>query len=202
MESIEYGSNIIIITSSISAKASFIRKIIAEAEGNTGSIYVTTRDTAEEVLDKYKNNNVELRVIDCVSRLAIPDLADSESIRRISSPIDLAGISTAINKFLEEYFRKGKKVILIFDSLSNLLIYSNIKRILRFLHVLTIRIKMAKAKAFYIVDKEACDEKSLIMLKQLFNGVIEIKEEDNKRIVKLITPNIRKEWEEPLKNMF
>ncbi len=202
MESIEYGSNIIVITSSISAKASFIRKIIAEAEGNTGSIYVTTRDTAEEVLDKYKNNNVELRVIDCVSRLAIPDLADSESIRRISSPIDLAGISTAINKFLEEYFRKGKKVILIFDSLSNLLIYSNIKRILRFLHVLTIRIKMAKAKAFYIVDKEACDEKSLIMLKQLFNGVIEIKEEDNKRIVKLITPNIRKEWEEPLKNMF
>lgn len=199
MESIEYGSNVVVIISSLSAKTSFIEKILTGAEENVGNIYVTTKDTAEEVLTRFKN--VDLRIIDCVSRLAVPDMADVKHVKRISSPMDLAGISAAVNKFLEEYFREGKRAILIFDSLSNLLIYSNVQRILRFLHVLTIRIKITKAKGFYIVDREACNDKALAMLKQLFNGIIEITEEGNKRVIKLITPNMRKEWEESLENM-
>ena len=176
-------------------KVSLIKKILRDEIGRgLGVIYVTTKETGEEILKQFENADV--RVIDCVSKLAISDVTDTEKIKRVASPLDLTGISVGVNKFLEEYFKQGKTAIVVFDSLSNLLMYSNLQTVFRFLHVLTTRIRAAKAKALYIVEEGMHDEKTVATLKQIFNGVIEMKEEDNKRFFRLITSKVRNDWKE------
>ena len=94
------------------------------------------------------------------------DVSDDTNIKRVSSPIDLTGISVGISRFLEEYIKSGKdSVVIVFDSLSNLLMYSNLQAVFRFLHVLTTRIRVCGAKAFYIVEEGMHDDRTVITLK-------------------------------------
>ena len=191
---IEDGSNIMIIGPPLVGKVSLVKEIVwGEIEKGSGVIYVTTKETGEEILKQFEN--VDIKVIDCVSKLAISDVTDSENIRRVASPLDLTGITVGVNKFLEEYFKQGKTAVVIFDSLSNLLMYSNLQTVFRFLHVLTTRIRAAKAKALYIVEEGMHDEKTIATLKQIFSGVIELKEENDKRLFRFRSSKMRSDWE-------
>jgi len=191
---IEGGSNIMVIGPPLIGKVSLVKEIVwGEIEKGSGVIYVTTKETGEEILREFEN--VDIRVIDCVSKLAISDVSDTENIKRVASPLDLTGISVGVNKFLEEYFKQGKTAVIVFDSLSNLLMYSNLQTVFRFLHVLTTRIRAAKAKAIYIVEEGMHDEKTVATLKQIFNGVIELKEENDKRFFRFKSSKVRSDWE-------
>jgi|Deesub1362A_J573_1020465.scaffolds.fasta_scaffold02122_6 KaiC/GvpD/RAD55 family RecA-like ATPase len=190
------GSNIMILGPPLIGKSKFARMIFREEiKKGSGGIYVTTKDTPEELMEWF--GDIEFKIIDCVTKIAIPDVQDTDSIKRVSSPIDLTGISVGINKFLEGYIRGGKEnVIVVFDSLSNLLMYSNLQTVFRFLHVLTTRIKTSKAKAMYIVEQGMHDDMTITTLKQIFNGFIEFKEENDKIYLRFTTPKMRNGWKE------
>ncbi|GAA0201828.1 hypothetical protein GCM10009000_015020 [Halobacterium noricense] len=63
-----------------------------------------------------------------------------------------------------------------FDSLSTLLMYSNLQTVFRFLHVFTGRVQSAEALGLFIVDSTAHDNQTMSTLRQLFDGEIEVRE--------------------------
>ncbi len=192
------SNNVMVIGPPLVGKSILVRNIIYEkVSRGFGGIYVTTKDTAETVLDWFRSFNLEdLMIIDCVSRTIFSDAPDTDKIKRISI-MDLTGISVRINTFLERLWKSGRKnVVIAFDSVSTVLMYLNPQTIFRFLHVLTNRIKTFGAFAFYTVDQNMHDERTIAMLKQLFNGVIEIKEEENRRFFRYVSPSTRTEWKE------
>ncbi len=192
------SNNVMVIGPPLVGKSIFVRNIVWEKVSNGfGGVYVTTKDTAEAVLDWFQRFNLsDIKIIDCVSKTIFSDAPDTEDIKRVSI-MDLTGISVRINMFLDRFWKSGKRdVIIAFDSISTVLMYLNPQTVFRFLHVLTNRIKSFGAFAFYTVDEDMHDERTIAMLKQLFNGVIELKDEGNRRIFRYISPSIRIEWRE------
>ncbi len=192
------SNNIMVIGPPLVGKSIFVRNIVLEkVSGGSGGIYITTKDTAETILDWFQKFNLnEIKIIDCVSRTIFSDAPDTDDIKRVSI-MDLTGISVRINMFLERFWKSGKRdVVIAFDSVSTVLMYLNPQTVFRFLHVLTNRIKSFGAFAFYTVDENMHDERTIAMLKQLFNGVIELKDEGNRRIFRYVSPSIRTEWKE------
>lgn len=190
------ANNLMTIGPPLMGKSVFARNLFEEKlrEGY-GGIYVTTRDLPEDITDWF-NDDFEFKILDCVSKTMSEDLPDTPNIKRVPV-MDLTGITSNLNGFLEEFWRgDSKKVVIVFDSLSTLLMYCNLQTVFRFLHILVARIKSAEAVALYIIEEGMHDDPTTATLKQLFNGAVELKEENEKRYLRFIGSSIRTDWKE------
>jgi hypothetical protein len=127
-------------------------------------------------------------IVDCVSKTLGGTAIENANIKIASSPVDLTGIGVKISQFLEEFFMKknNQKIQLHINSLSTILMYSNIQTVFRFLHVFTGRIKAAGALGIYMIESGMHDEQAIATLKQLFDGLIEIKSENDKNLIRIV----------------
>ncbi|MDF1556582.1 MAG: ATPase domain-containing protein [ANME-2 cluster archaeon] len=187
IKGIRSGSNIMIIGPPMSGKETIINNIVYRGlNDGDAAVIVTTREPGENVLEWFNYNNLEisldhLGIVDCVTKTLGVPTSDTANIRRASSPVDLTGIGVKISQFLEEFWMKKniRKTRLCINSLSTILMYSNIQTVFRFLHVFTGRVKTAGAIGIYLVEEGMHDPQAVATLKQLFDGVIEIKEEND-----------------------
>ncbi|AEA47630.1 RAD55 family ATPase [Archaeoglobus veneficus] len=192
------GSNLMVYGPPLIGKSIFVRNLFYEkVSSGFGGIYISTKDTAETLIDWFKGVGLEdFRIIDCVSKAMMDDISDTDTIKRVSI-MDLTGISVRVNGFLEDYWRSGvREVLLTFDTISTLLMYLNPQTVFRFLHVLTSRLRAAGAIGLYVVEEGMHDDKTTATLKQLFSGIIELKEEDGRRFFRFISSSVRTEWME------
>jgi hypothetical protein len=65
------------------------------------------------------------------------------------------------------------------DSISTLLMYSNLETVFRFLHVFTGRIRSIDGLGIFVLDSAMHDEKEYTTLRQLFDGVVEVEADDD-----------------------
>lgn len=189
-------NNLMTIGPPLMGKSVFARNLFEEKikEGYSG-IYITTRDLPDDVLKWFKDD-IDFKILDCVTKTMSEDLPDTENIKRVSV-MDLTGITSNLNSFLEDVWRGGnKQVVVVFDSLSTLLMYSNLQTVFRFLHILVARIKSADAVALYIIEQGMHDEATTATLKQLFSGAIELKEERERRFLRYVGSSVRTDWKE------
>lgn len=190
------GSNIMLMGPPMSKKEVIINNIAYQGLiTGESSIFITTGESGESIVSWFKDNGKDIKdyidrlgVIDCVSKTLGLNVEDTEYIKRISSPVNLTGISVSITNFFEEFWmKKGiQKSRLCVDSLSTILMYSNLQTVFRFLHVHTRRIKTAGALGVYIIESGMHDEQTITTLKQLFDGVIEIEEENESYFIRSI----------------
>lgn len=191
---IRAGSNIMLIGPPMSGKETIINNLVYNGlkEGDA-AVIVTTREPGENVIEWFEYNNLEipmehLGIVDCVTKTLGVPTADTTNIKRASSPVDLTGIGVKISQFLEEFWMKKniRKTRLCINSLSTILMYSNIQTVFRFLHVFTGRVKAAGAIGIFVVEEGMHDEQAIATLKQLFDGVIEIKHENDVHFIRII----------------
>ena len=187
LNGIRSGSNIMVIGPPMSGKETIINNIVYHGlnEGEA-AVIVTTREPGESVVDWFSYNNLDipiehLGIVDCVTKTLGVPTSDTATIRRASSPVDLTGIGVKISQFLEDFWMKQniQKTRLCINSLSTILMYSNIQTVFRFLHVFTGRVKASGALGIYVVEDGMHDEQAIATLKQLFDGVIEIRQEND-----------------------
>lgn len=126
-----------------------ITKIVKSLDGNIG--YVTlnkTFDSLKEMFQKSKINTKNILFIDAISKTIkqVPD--QTEGCYFVSSPGALTELSISIDKILRHNFD-----YLIFDSLTNLLIYEKKAPVAKFVSSLVNKIKQSKTKAvFYAIS--------------------------------------------------
>ncbi|WP_445474867.1 RAD55 family ATPase [Methanococcoides methylutens] len=195
---VKEGTNLMLIGPPMSGKDDLVNTIIRNGlRDGDSSIIVSTRETGERVLDWFSNNGLDvdasnLGVVDCVTKtLGIPT-SDTAHIKRAASPVDLTGIGVRIGQYFEEFLviKDAPGLRFCINSLSTILMYSNLQTLFRFLHVFTGRVKASNSFGIFIVEDEMHDSQTVATLKQLFDGMIEIKETDSGHSIRIlgITP--------------
>lgn len=180
---IREGTNLMMIGPPMSRKDDLLDAIVFNSQNAEDSaIIVSTREPGERVLGWFEDNGMDISkadigIVDCVTKTLGLGAADTDKIKRASSPVDLTGIGVKISQFFEEMLVRKKKehIHLCINSLSTILMYSNIQTVFRFLHVFTGRVKAANGFGIYVVEDEMHDAQTIATLKQLFDGMIEIK---------------------------
>ncbi|MDI6902690.1 MAG: RAD55 family ATPase [Methanocellales archaeon] len=194
LDKVQGGLNIMLIGPPMCGKEIFVNNIVhAGLMNGEGIILVSTREHGEGVLKWFEQSELDIEkdrerfgIVDCVSRTLGMDVSDTQNIKRASSPVDLTGIGVKISQFFEQFYMRARiqKTRLIINSLSTMLMYSNLQTIFRFLHVFTGRIKVADAIGIYVIESGMHDEQTIATLKQLVDGMIEIKEENDRFFIR------------------
>ncbi len=180
---LEPGTNVLITGPPMTGKRDIALEILASgATRGDGTIIVTTKDSATKILSSFsdtvgESSDHDVGVVDCVTKQrGIGTVDDDPRIKYASSPVDMTGIGIKLSEFLQEFYevRGHTENRILLDSVSTLLMYSNLQTVFRFLHVFTGRIQSAGALGVYVIDSTAHDEQSMNTLKQLFDAVIEV----------------------------
>ena len=182
---VDPGANLLIAGPPLTGKRRVALEVLAEgAAADQGSVIVTTRDSAERVLADCRSlldtpDEATVGVVDCVTQHQGRSVQDSETTKYASSPMDMTGIGIKFSEFVEEFYtdRGHTRNRVLLDSLSTLLMYSDLQTVFRFMHVFTSRIENADALGVHVIESTAHDAETMNTMKQLFDGVIETDED-------------------------
>jgi KaiC/GvpD/RAD55 family RecA-like ATPase len=182
---VEEGTNLLLSGPALTGKGSVAFDTLANGvrEGE-GAIVVSNTDGADRVFDalgsRVDYENRPVAVVDCVTRQqGVDDTRDDARVRYTSSPVDMTGVGIKFSELLQEFYEeRGIEHNRVFlDSLSTLLMYSDLQTVFRFLHVFTGRVQSVGGLGLYAIDSTAHDDKTMNTLKQLFDGVVETHED-------------------------
>jgi hypothetical protein len=166
--------------------------ILADGSANgEGALVVTTGDDANTVVEDYQDrvsgmSNIQFGVVDCRAE-GSSNTPDAETppglyIHHVSSPGDLTGIGIGITKCLESLHGGGaERGRMALISLSTMLTYTDRETVFKFCHVLSSRLDAAGYMGVFTIDTGAHDEQTLQVIKQAFDGLVEIREADGAR---------------------
>jgi hypothetical protein len=99
----------------------------------------------------------------------------------------LTGIGVRISEFFDEFITQKNipKIQLHIDSLSTILMYSNIQTVFKFLHVFTGRIRVIGGLGIFVMESGMHEEQKIAILKHLFDGMIEIESKNDTNFVRV-----------------
>lgn len=187
----EAGSNYLILAPSMSLAEELAYALTKPLTGEY-AIVLSTNDRAGEVIDAFKLMNTDKRyvgTIDAITKSSMPGIADTNRLMFVASPTDLTGIGIKFSKMVELIF-DGEfsdgipglfppPVRFCVNSVSTLLMYRKMEVLYQFLHVLTSKLKKIDGAGFYLLNNESFDEKTISLIKQLMDGVIEVRTEQD-----------------------
>ena len=178
------GTNLLVSGPPLSGKRRLALQTLAHGASGQGSVFITTRDGADRVLTEYRallaeSTQTHLGVVDCVTQQQGRPPAESELVKYASSPVDMTGIGIKFSEFVEEFYTEQdiRQNRVALDSLSTLLLYSDLQTVFRFMHVLTSRISDADAIGIHVIESDAHDAETMNTLRQLFDGFVRVDDE-------------------------
>jgi len=192
LESVRPGSNILISGPAMTGKDDLAYEILADGtRQGQGAVIVSTGDRADNVITNFRDRTgtdaVRLGVVDCVSDGANDATGDGIYVHNVSSPGDLTGIGIGITKALEGLHESGaQQGRLALSSLSTMLTYTDRKTVFKFCHVLSSRLDAAGYLGLFTIDSAAHDEQTLQVIKQAFDGMIEVREQNGTRQARVV----------------
>ncbi len=127
--------------------------------------YVTLNKTHQALKDVFQKNKINVKnivFIDCISKTIKECPNNIEGCYFVESPAALTELSLTITKLLKQNF-----TYLIFDSLTNLLIYEKKAPVARFVSIIANKIRETKTKAmFYTLS--ITEQEELIKESEMF----------------------------------
>jgi KaiC/GvpD/RAD55 family RecA-like ATPase len=182
---VDPGTNLLVSGPPLTGKRTLALDSLADGvDDGEGAIVVTTKDSAERVLEDFSSRTPyedrPVAVVDTVTRQqGVSDVVEDERVKYTSSPVDMTGIGIKLSEFLQAFHqdRGIERNRIMLHSLSTLLMYSDLQTVFRFLHVFTGRIQSVDALGLFCIDSSAHDEQTLNTLKQLFDGIVTTSED-------------------------
>lgn len=184
----------LIISPPLAGKLFFIdQQISAFLKKKNPLLYITTDKSPEDIKKRwlkkkfyygsYEKSNY-LKFIDAFSYQTGSLIDSTNSIRRVSGPVALNEISVALAEIQRELYQLNPNHLVIFDSLSTLLMYTNPQTVGRFVQVITAKIKQAGGTIIYTLEQGMHDQKTIITIEHLMDQIIQIKQEKNRHLIK------------------
>ena len=185
VDSIAPGTNLLVTGPPMTGKYDLMIRLLAEgSRRGEAAVVVSTKEGPDrvhaDITDRLGVDSVaDLGVVDCTGQEG--RRSGDDRIRYVSSPADLTGIGMASSELIETFADRGRGIRTGLHSLSQLLMYADVKTVFRFLHILTGRISSADALGVCTLDSEAHDGQTVHTIRQLFDGMMETRNGDGGR---------------------
>lgn len=181
---VEPGTNLLVSGPPLTGKRRLLMETLAVgARNGDGTIVVSTRDSDTRVREGFETLLDEdavagIGVVDAVTE-HIGRSTDTEMTKYTSSPRDLSAIGIKFSEFIQSFYtdqqREHNRVGI--DSLTTLLLYSNLQTVFQFTHVFTSRVENVDGLGVYTIESTAHDGETMNTLGQLFDGRIDVDED-------------------------
>ncbi|GAA0654774.1 RAD55 family ATPase [Salarchaeum japonicum] len=185
LSEVEPGTNLLVSGPAMSGKRQLLLRLLARgADDDEGAIVVTSRNPADDIAEEYNDllgdRTSFFRIIDSVSSRSGGAEGEMSFVRNVSSPGELTGIGIEFSELAREAENNGVERLRIgFDSLSPLLMYVDLQRLFRFLHVFTSQIQSRDWLGLFAIDPDSHDEQVVNTISQLFDGMIQVRVTDD-----------------------
>lgn len=192
IDDIKGGSNVLVQEPATAGQDDLARAVLSEGiERGEGTTYVSTKYSADDILTRFDDVDYDperFGIIDCVSESqGMVEVEETPTIKTVGSPKDMTGIGIKVSELLEEFWenRGIEQNRVLMNSISTLLMYSNLQTAFRFLHVFTGRIRSVEGFGVFFIDATMHEEQEYQTLKQLFDCVVEVGEDDRSAEVRV-----------------
>lgn len=155
-----------------------VMNVLIKDEGSSG-VYMTTMKGYPELSNIFTQNGLDLSKIyfvDVISKMYGLEPKETPNCEYISSPINIQSISNAITTFLGKI--KGNKKFLVFDSLTTILLYNSLPRIVEFTTTLSEYLKSQHVEGILVMlstAKGSTNDKLLNALGAIIDDTISIR---------------------------
>jgi KaiC/GvpD/RAD55 family RecA-like ATPase len=187
------GASLLVSGPAMTGKTNLLQRILADGlVGDEAAIAVTTSGPAEGFVDDmHSRAEFEGRALSVVDSRAegsreSQELENGSHVHRVSDPADLTSIGVCITEALDRISVGGyNRARFGLTSLSTMLTYTDEKTVFKFCHVLSSRLEGAGSVGLFTIDESAHDQQTLQVLKQNFEGQVQLREHEGARQVRV-----------------
>ncbi|MEW6036059.1 MAG: RAD55 family ATPase [Candidatus Micrarchaeota archaeon] len=179
--------NIVLIGPSGMEKAAFAYHFAASAGQNENAYIICGNSSPADIMNKASTIGINLNrpnvyFIDCYSSsLGNVEVKSGERVRMVPGPGALNDISLMLNEAIKE--STGKKMRVVFDTLSTFVLYNPQDSIRKFLSVIAGRLKTVGATAMYLVDEGVHDKQMISLIEHGMDGTYTIADKGGKFVL-------------------
>jgi len=180
----EAGFSILLVGTPGSGKSTFCNQFVWEGvKKNEGSIYVTFNSTPEEIIKTVGAFNWEfpenlVRFIDAYS------WQTGVSGKNIVNPADLTKFTITLTKVINEMRNKNLRRI-VFDSFSTLFLFVPQELCLKFISMLTAKLKMFGLTQIIVIEEGMHPQSVMTTLNMLTDGTIRLSVHEDAHALKV-----------------
>jgi len=176
------GTSLLVAGPPMTRKRELMLRLLTGVDAEAARVLVTTRLDADGIEREYRAVDPgiapeRLAVVDCVTEQRgsgfDPDRAESPTRRYANDPGDLTGVGIGVSEFMRRFADGGTDVAVGLHTLSTMLMYADLSRVYRFVHVLTSRASVAGARGAYVLDDSADDPG---VIAQPFDGLVAVRD--------------------------
>lgn len=199
VETVPAGTNLLVAGPPMTDKRTVAYELLATGCGRgEGGLLVTTRDGVARVRDRYPALAAAMAegragVVDCVSRGRGLEPPADPAVRYVGSPGEVTDLGIRVGGYLRDLARRGlpgRRVGVV--SLSTMLMYVELRRLFRFVHVLTGKVQATDSLGVAVLQPS--DPAALDRLAPLFDGVVRTREADSGTEVRVVGAGHRTGW--------
>ncbi|MCT9094914.1 recombinase RecA [Haloarchaeobius sp. HME9146] len=186
-ESLSPGTNLLIAGPAMTGKRQLMYELLSrDDDAASATAIVTTRKAAETIEREYRSVDpdvTQLGLVDCVSRQrGFDGTRDSTDRRYVTNAGDLTGIGIRASEFMRRFHEDDAvdTAGVGLHTSSTVLMYTELRRVFQFFHVMTGRVESAGYTGVFVLDTPTADN-ALDVLKQVFDGLVEVRDGEDGR---------------------
>jgi KaiC/GvpD/RAD55 family RecA-like ATPase len=194
LSAVRPGTALLISGPAMTGKDELLEAFLSDGlERAEAALGVTTGGPAEQFIDGLRSRTAgfegrAVSVIDCRAdgSRESQELEHGAQVHRVTDPGDLTGVGVSVTEALDRLgvggYDRGRFGL---TSLSTMLTYTDEKTVFKFCHVLSSRLDAAGYVGLFTIDESAHEQRTLQVLKQTFDGQVQLREVDGERQARL-----------------
>lgn len=190
VEEIPEGSNLLVGGPPLTGKRELALSLVDDGcERDEGGIVVGTHDStktirkrAPHVWEQVKNGRAG--IVDCVTRQRGESVRDQDLVKYVSSPGDITDMGIRLGGIFQRLERDCDRVRLDISTISTMLMYADVRRVYRFLHVFVGHIERLGWLGLGVLDTS--NRESFDTLAPLYDGMIQTRSEEDGRELRVV----------------
>jgi KaiC/GvpD/RAD55 family RecA-like ATPase len=164
--------------------------VLAGDDHDEGMVFVTTNDSGRRLVAECSDrrpglDTSRLGVVDA-SGAADTDTDTDTAVGEVSNTSDLTGISIQFSRVYSALYGRGtRRIRSCFDSVSMLLLYTDFRTTVRFVHTMVGRVSKTDGLGVFVLDPSMHDDQAVYTLARLCDGHLEVRPEGGERAIRV-----------------